>query len=284
MEQMANEFDLAEMCQLFEISRSGYYSHLDKSNCLRRCQDRELIPKIRESFLKGRQSYGSPRIQKDLAAQGMRHGKNRIARIMRQEGLRAVQKKRFVPGTTQSDPALPIAPNWLAKIPTPDQPDQVWLSDITYIPTHEGWVYLAGVLDACSRKILGWHAQDNLQTDLVTKALNKAIHLRKPSPGLLHHSDRGSQYASGDFQSLLANLKICCSMSRSGNCYDNAQMESFWATLKTECFGNYIPKTKQEAILMIFNYIETFYNKTRLHSSLGYRSPLDFEAQLNYRN
>ncbi len=278
---LSAQFGVKELCGAFGLSRSGYYSHHKKDQRVRRLQDRELAPKIEKAFLEGRKAYGTPRIQRLLHAQGLRHGKNRIARLMKQLGLRAAQKKRFRPRTTHSNHRLPVANNWVAKVPSPDKPNQIWLADITYIPTQQGWLYLAGVLDAYSRKIIGWKIQDSMETSLVTEALEKALVKRKPLPGLLHHSDRGSQYASGDFQSLLAKSKICCSMSRAGNCYDNAPMESFWATLKTECFQRSIPKNKEEANLIIFDYIESFYNSKRLHSSLDFKSPMDFEKQFN---
>jgi putative transposase len=203
---------------------------------------------------------------------------------MRQCGLRAKQKRRFRPATTDSSHKLPIAENWLAKVPAPDRPNQVWVADITYIETAEGWLYLAGILDACSRRCVGWHAGDSLCSKLVTRAWQKAWKNQRPGPGLLHHSDRGIQYASSDFQRLLHCCGAAASMSCKANCYDNAMMESFWATLKTECFASFIPRTKQQAKLMIFDYLETFYNRRRLHSSIGYHSPLEFETNLTNLN
>ena len=182
--------------------------------------------------------------------------------------------------TTQSDHAHPIAPNWLAKVPTPDRPDQIWVVDITFIATLEGWIYLAVVLDACSRKVVGWAMGTSLETSLVTEALSRAQRERRPAPGLLHHSDRGIQYASSAYRALLAIFKITPSMSRAANPYDNALAESFMATFKTECF-NQMPSSLAHAKLMVFDYIETFYNPKRLHSALGYRSPVEFESQFN---
>jgi putative transposase len=193
----------------------------------------------------------------------------------------ARQKRRFRPRTTQSDHAHPIAPNWLAQVPAPDRPDQVWVADITYIETQEGWLYLAAILDACSRRCIGWNTDASLHSDLVTGAWNQAWQKRRPGPGLLHHSDRGVQYASGPYRMRLRGCGAVGSMSRRGNCFDNAIMESFWATLKTEAIPeHYIPRTRHEARLMIFDYIETFYNTRRLHSSLGYVSPNQFENHL----
>jgi len=175
-----------------------------------------------------------------------------------------------------------VAPNWLAKVPAPDRPDQIWASDITYIDTRQGWLYLAGILDLCSRRVAGWNVSDELTTPLVVGAWEKAWQKSKPPRGLLHHSDRGCQYASQRYQDLLRQSGATASMSAAGNCYDNAAMESFWATLKAECFADFVPETRHQATLMIFDYIEGFYNRTRTHSSLGYKSPLEFESSINH--
>ena len=204
-----------------------------------------------------------------MRRQGERCGKNRVARIMRQNQLWARQKRRFVPRTTQSDHDLPIAPNWLAKVPAPVRPDQVWVVDITYIGTAEGWIYLAVILDACSRKVVGWAMGISLETSLVTEALKRARQRRGPTPGLLHHSDRGVQYASSACRALPAIYQITPSMSRAANPYDNALAESFMATFKTECLDQ-TPRSRAQARLKVFDYIETFYNPKRLHSALGY--------------
>ena len=193
---------------------------------------------------------------------------------------RARQKRRFVPRTTQSNHDQPIAPNWLAQTPAPVKPNQVWVVDLTYIDTGEGWIYLAVILDACSRKVVGWAMGLSLETALVTEALQRARTRRGPTPGLLHHSDRGVQYASGAYRALLATYQITPSMTRPANPYDNAIAESFMATLKTECFDQ-PPRTRAEARLKAFEYLETFYNPRRLHSALGYQSPVEFENQFN---
>lgn len=192
------------------------------------------------------------------------------------------QKRRWRPRTTQCNPCLPVAENWLAKMLEPERPDQIWVADITYIETKEGWLYLAGIMDVFCRKIVGWNTACDLSTPLVTGAWQKAWKNRRPRPGLLHHSDRGSQYASNVFRALLENHGVTASMSRRANCYDNATMESFWASLKTECFGSFIPQSRHHAHLMIFDYIEAFYNRSRLHSSIGYKSPLEYESSLPY--
>ena len=281
---MKEQFNLSEMLQALGVSQSGWHAHQHKAQRPRATQDRELTAAIQPLFDQSRQTYGSPRITHALRQSGRRCGKNRVARLMRQQGLRARQKRRFRPQTTQSHHEHPIAPNWLARVPAPDRPDQVWVADITYIETVEGWLYLAGILDACSRRCIGWSTADSLHSDLVTRAWLQAWRKRRPGPGLLHHSDRGIQYASGAYRMRLRSCGAVRSMSRPANCFDNAIMESFWATLKTECFGDYLPKSKHEARLMIFDYVETFYNTRRIHSSLGYLSPNEFEINLTPSN
>jgi putative transposase len=273
-------YALDQLLTTLEVSKSGLHAHRHKAQGPRRQKDQELIEMIKPIFKQSRGTYGSPRLCAALRAQGQRCGKNRIARLMRQSGLRARQKRRFRPQTTLSKHNLPVVKNWLAKIPAPDRPNQIWLADITYIPTAEGWLYLAVELDACSRKIAGWSTRADLSTALVLEAWRRAIHRYPPAPGLLHHSDRGCQYASSDFQSRLQKAGACSSMSRPANPYDNAIVESFFATLKTECFGQRLPPTRALARLMLFDYIEGFYNSHRRHSSLGNRSPLEFE-QIN---
>jgi len=269
------------LCQTLDVSRAGYYAHNHKPERPRRQQDQTLTPLICQAFEASRKSYGSPRLQVALRRQGHHCGKNRVARLMRQAGLRVRQKRRFQPRTTQSNHGLAIAENWLAKVPAPARPNQVWVSDITYLPTQEGWLYLAMTLDACSRKVVGWCTADSLETFMVTEALKLARQRRGPAPGLLHHSDRGVQYASSTCRALLANYQITASMSRKGNCYDNAMAESFFATLKTEAFEDGIPATKAQAKQQVFVYIEGFYNTRRFHSALGYQSPVDFENQFS---
>ena len=269
------------LCTTLGVSRTGYYAHRQKPQRPRRVQDQKLVEQITPIFQQSRRTYGSPRIQIALGRAGERCGKNRIARLMRQQGLRAKQKRRFRPVTTQSQHGLAVAENWLAKVPSPARPNQVWVSDITYLPTCEGWLYLAVILDACSRKVVGWHVDDHLETPLVTEALQQARQRRGPAPGLLHHSDRGVQYASSAHRALLATYHITPSMSRKGNCYDNALAESFFATLKTEVFAQTAPQPKAQTKRTLFEYIEAFYNPRRLHSALGYQSPVEFENQFS---
>ena len=219
-----------------------------------------------------------------LRALGEPCGKNRVARLMRAQGLRARQKRRFRPRTTDSRHAHPLAPNWLAKVPTPDRPGMVWQSDFTYLATAEGWLFLAFTLDGCTRRCVAHHCRADMRGELTTATLTLAVQRQPPPPGLLHHSDRGVQYAAADFARLAAACGLTLSMSRTANPYDNALAESFVATLKTECFGDALPPTRAAAELMAFDYIETFYNPHRRHSALGYLSPLDFEKQMFPKN
>jgi transposase InsO family protein len=267
------------LCQTLAVSRAGYYAHRHKAARPRRVPDQQLAEKITPIFQASRRTYGSPRIHAALRRAGECCGKNRVARLMRQQGLRARQKRRFRPATTQSHHPLAVAENWLAKVPAPTRPNQIWVGDITYLPTQEGWLYLAIILDACSRKIVGWQVEDHLESSLVTEALKQARERRGHAPGLLHHSDRGVQYASSAQRALLATYQITASMSRKGNCYDNAMAESFFATLKTEAFAETAPQTKAQTKRNLFEYIEAFYNTRRLHSALGYQSPVEFENQ-----
>lgn len=270
--------NLSLACQALGVSRSGYHAHLRKHARPRRRQDAQLATEIRAAFTASRRTYGSPRLVHCLRARGLQHGKNRIARIMREQGLCVRQKRRFVPRTTIADKTSPVAPNHLLKRPAPTRPNQVWVTDITYLPTREGWLYLAAEMDLCSRRILGWSTREDLATALPNTALELALQTRGSKPnGLLHHSDRGCQYTSAEFRRRLELRGITASMSRTANCYDNATMESFWATLKAECFGTTVPATRAQARSMVFDYIETFYNPVRLHSALGFKSPVAFE-------
>ena len=277
METLAADHSIAQLAEILAVSKSGFYAHRRKACRPRRQQDELLHKLLKALFSQSRRTYGSPRLCAALRAQGWRCGKNRVARLLRAAGLSARQKRRFRPQTTQSIHSLPLTPNWLAKVPAPERPNQLWQSDITYLPTHQGWLYLAVTLDACSRKVVGWATSSTLHSTLVTEALQRAWRTRRPAPGLLHHSDRGSQYASAPFRAQLHCLGAVSSMSRPANCYDNALVESFFATLKTECFAQRSPVSKRQTRLLLFDYIETFYNRRRSHSALGYLSPLDFE-------
>ena len=274
-------YSTAEMCLALEVSRSGLYDHTYKNQSDRRQEDAVLAEQISLIFLQSRNTYGCRRIQQMLRRQGIQCGKNRICRLMEDQGLQAVQKRRFRPRTTQSRHAEPIAPNRLQELPeAPQRPNQVWTADLTYIPTQEeGWLYLAAEMDLCSKRIAGWNLDDSLAAPLAVEAFQRAV--RSWSAPMLHHSDRGVQYAAQEFRNTLKIYNVAPSMSRKGCCYDNAAMESFFATLKPECFQNRIPKNRAQARAMLFDYIETFYNPQRLHSALGYLSPLEFEKLLN---
>jgi putative transposase len=277
-------YSVAEMCLTLGVSRSGLYDHTQKHQGERRQQDGELAEQIALIFLESRATYGSRRIQPMLRRRGIYCGKNRIRRLMDGQGLQALQKRRFRPQTTQSRHTEPIAPNRLKELAQiPQQPNEVWAADITYVPTlEEGWFYLAAEMDLCSKRIAGWKLDDSLATPLVLEAFQRAV--SSWSAPVLHHSDRGVQYAAQDFRKTLKFYDVIPSMSRKACCYDNAAMESFFATLKTECFQNRIPKNRAQAQAMLFDYIETFYNPKRLHSSLGYLSPLEFETLLHPQN
>jgi transposase InsO family protein len=275
--------NLTEVCRTLGVSRAGYHAHLHKNQRPRRREDALLITALAKTFIASRETYGSPRLCHALRRQGLRAGKNRIARLMRACQLRVRAKRRFVPRTTVSSPDAPVSPNRLLSAPAPRNVNEVWVTDITYIPTREGWLYLAAELDLHSRRIVGWSTHDTLDTSLPEAALERALtarHRKADLRGLLHHSDRGCQYTSAAFRKHLRLRGITQSMSRKGNCYDNAAMESFWATLKAECFASSIPATRTLATSMIFDYIETFYNPVRLHSALDFRSPMEFELSL----
>lgn len=280
---MKDDFDITDLCETFQVSRSGYYSwRCRQSHPSRRAVETESLKKtIALIYHTHEQRYGSPRIQQELADLGMRHGRNRIARLMRLEGLYGRPHKQFKLCTTDSRHDLPIAPNRLAEMDPPQKPNQVWVGDITYIPTNSGWLYLAGVMDLYSRRIVGWAMSERIDTALVLQAWNMAVEHRKPEPGLIFHSDRGVQYASRDFRAALAAREALPSMSKKACCYDNAAMESFWSTLKLELVYARDFQTHTEARHAIFKYIEAYYNRKRRHSSINYKSPVDLELQNN---
>jgi putative transposase len=278
---MSGDHRLKSLCDTLEVSRSGYYAWSGRTPSRRAEANATLRATIRQIHAASLGTYGSPRIKRALDRVGPPVGHNRIARLMREERLQGRNRRRFRVRTTDSNHAEPIAPNLLAQVPAPSQPNQAWVTDITYIETGEGWLYLAGVLDLFSRRLVGWAMGSSLDTALPLAALLMALRQRQPRPGLIHHSDRGVQYASKSYRACLAQHRLTASMSRTGSCYDNATMESFWSTLKHELVYRRRFDTRQEATTAIFAYIESFYNRRRLHSSLGYRSPLDFESNLN---
>lgn len=267
---------MGRLCFVLEVSRSGFYEWLKRGPSRRDQENDRLVGVIAEIHKNSRGTYGAPRIHAELQAMGEPCSKNRTARLMKGAGIRSKTRKRFRK-TTDSSHKKPIAPNLLEERPNASGPDEIWAADITYIPTHEGWLYLASIIDLFSRRIVGWSMGSTLRTILVVEALKMAIGRRRPPRGLVHHSDRGSQYASMEYRSLLDASGFLCSMSGKGNCYDNATKESFFHTLKTEVVAHENYSTREEARASIFEYIEFFYNRQRRHSSLGYRSPEEFE-------
>ena len=275
------DWPLSMMCRVLSVSRSGFYAWRDRPISPRRQFKEELAEVIHQVHQECRGVYGSPRLTVELNERGVRVCENTVAKIMRQEGVAAQVRRRFVPQTTDSNHPHPIAANVLDRQFDAALPNRKWVCDITYVRTDEGWLYLAGVMDLCSRKIVGWAMDQHMRAELVSEALKMAVSARRPAPGLLHHSDRGVQYACGDYRQILQANGIACSMSRTGNCWDNAAMESFWSTLKRELVNEERYATCAQAKASIFEYIEVFYNRKRRHSSLGYVSPEQFEASLN---
>ena len=276
---MAVHFPIQTLCAFFGVSRSGYYSWRGRSPGKRAREDSLLLAHLQRAHQQSRHTYGSPRLCAALRQQGWKIGPNRVARLMREHGIVGLQKRRFRSKTSQAGPLR--APNRLKQQGLPTAPDRAWVADITYLPTRSGWVYLAAVMDLFSRKIVGWSLKDKMDASLVQEALAKAWQVRQPQPGLLHHSDKGSQYTSRAFGSLLLNLKVLPSLTGPNHCYENAHIESFWSKLKTELEVHRCPfASRQQAELEVFDYIETFYNTRRLHSSLGFQSPDQFEQLL----
>jgi transposase InsO family protein len=273
------EFEVLLMCRVLEVTRSGFYAWLKSVPSARARTDKRLRAEVRAIHAMSRGRYGSPRIHAELQERGERVSRKRVARLMSQEGLRGKKRRRFKV-TTNSNHTYPVAPNVLDRKFDVDEvgaPDQVWAADITYVPTREGWLYLAIVLDLASRLVVGWSMGETLESSLAVDALNMAIQRRRPAAGLLHHSDRGVQYASNDYRALLEGKKAVTSMSRKGNCWDNAAMESWFGTMKTE-LGE-VFESVNDANRLLFDFIEVFYNQQRRHSSLGYESPGAFERR-----
>jgi len=283
MKALEPEYRIGDLCAAFAVSRSGYHRWRTAQASARAREDALLGEQLRRLHVQSRGTYGRPRLWAALRQQGQHHSPKRIARLMRALGLRGVRRGRFRPQTTQSNHEPQRVPNRLLQAPPPSKPNQVWVADITFVPTAEGWLYVAGVLDRYSRQLLGLAFGMRMDSELPEAALRQALARRggQVPIGLIHHSDQGSQYASAPYQKRLDAAGIRASMSRRGNCYDNAHMESFWATLKTEALGGRTPATRAQAQLALFEYVETFYNRVRLHSALGFHSPVDFE-QLNH--
>jgi transposase InsO family protein len=271
------QWPISRMCQVLGVSSSGYYAWRNRPESQRTRRNRSLTSQIKQIYQGSRQTYGSPRIQAELRAQGQGCGRHRVARLMRLAGLSALHKRRRKVKTTMVDKRLPVAPNRLKRQFRAKGPNQVWLADLTYIATDQGWLYLAAVLDLYSRQIVGWAMAKTMTAELTCRALKMALAQRRPLPGLIHHSDRGSQYASQPYQALLAAHGLIPSMSGTGNCLDNAPMESFFATLKRELIYRNHYLTRRQAKTAVFDYVETFYNRVRRHSALGFLSPVLFE-------
>lgn len=281
IKQLAGVYSVQALCRTLLVSRAGYYVWLRGRASQRAQTDARLTALLQQEHQQSRLTYGRPRLQARLRNLGHRHSGKRIARLMKAARLSGRPRRRFLPRTTQSNHAGPIAPNLLAQRKAPATADEVWITDLTYVPTAEGWLYVSAILDRFSRRAVGWAFGPRLDTTLPLAALRMALQHRKPRRGLVHHSDRGCQYASSQYREKLEQHGLEPSMSRAGNCYDNAAMESFWSTLKQELVYRQKFLTRAQAAAAIFDYIQTFYNPIRLHSALGYKSPLDFEHKNN---
>jgi len=279
IDEHRGEFTVGLMCEVLGVTRGGYYAWRGRPESSRARRNSELVRQIEAVHRESRGTYGSPRVHKALEGQGQSCSVNTVAKLMRRAGVRARTARRFVVRTTDSRHDHPVAPNVLDRQFYPERADAVWVGDITYIPTAEGWLYLAVVLDLFSRRVIGWATADHMRSELVGQALEMALKQRRPAGPLLHHSDRGVQYASGDYQRLLASHGLEVSMSRTGECYDNAVMESFFGTLKQELVHQARYASRAAAHGSLFEYIEVFYNRQRLHSTLGYRSPVQYEER-----
>lgn len=273
-----SSFRVEKMCRVCDVSRSGYYAWRQREKSRRQDENEQLVGKIKNIHAVNRKVYGSPRITEELRAQGVCCGKNRVARPMRLNGIKAKTVKRYRV-TTNSAHRLPVAPNLVNRRFAADECNKLWVSDISYIATREGWLYLAVIIDVFSRTVVGWSMSERLHDTLTVSAFRQALFRRKPGSDLIFHSDRGSQYASDRFTMVLRSHGIIQSMSGKGNCYDNAVAESFFHTLKTELVYLESYETRAEARQSIFEYIEVFYNRVRRHSALGYKSPLEYERR-----
>lgn len=272
------QFRVSTMCRVLGVSRSGYYRWRVRPESRRSREDRKLLVKIRASYEQSGRNYGSPRVHEHLQQQGEACGRKRVERLMRQNSLQPIRCRRYKV-TTRSAASHPVAPNLLNRQFAVARPDQVWAGDLTYLWTREGWVYLAVLLDLCTRRVVGWALGERMTVELPHRALAMALGQRQPEAGLVHHSDRGSQYTSTSYRAELERLGVVVSMSRRGDCYDNAMVESFFSTLKAELAGLGEYRTRQQAAREVFDYIELFYNRRRAHSALGYFSPAEYERQ-----
>ena len=282
MDEHRDEFPVRRMCNELNVSPSGYYAWRTRPASAREMANQELYNKIEVVYNDNHKVYGSPRIYRELKDQGVACSENRIARLMRLRDLKAKQSRRFK-STTKRNKAHQAAPNLLKRDFEAQQPDQKWLADITYIATQEGWLYLAAILDLYTRRIVGWAMSERMTSDLTIAALTMALQQRQPAAGLIHHSDQGSQYTDQAYQALLKNHNICVSMNGVGTWYDNAPMESFFGTLKSEWLHHYVYHTRDQARADVFFYIESFYNRRRRHSALDYLSPEAYEQLYHQR-
>jgi putative transposase len=276
IEEHKQEFPIVVMCHVLSVSESGFYAWRKRPTCRRKREDAHLTQEIRQVFEKHQGRYGAPRVYRDLYDEGISCSRKRVARLMREEKLSASPKRRRV-RTTKRDENHPVAPNLLNRDFTAESPNKKWVTDITYIPTFQGWLYVAVILDLYSRMVVGWSMSSNCDEKLAEQALEQALARRRPQAGLLHHSDRGCQYTALAYQACLQQYGIQVSMSRKGNCWDNAAMESFFGTLKEECVGETVYTSRDEARLALFTSMEVYYNRVRRHSTLGYVSPLQYE-------
>ena len=276
IEQHKHEFPIVTMCQVLGVSESGFYAWRKRPACQRQREDAQLTQEIRQVFVTHRGRYGSPRIYRELKDQGRRISRKRVARLMCEADMSARRKRRRVL-TTRRDVTHPVASNALNREFTATEPNTKWATDITYIPTTQGWLYLAVILDLYSRAVVGWSMSANCDEELAETALKMAVVRRRPKAGLLHHSDRGCQYTSKAYRQRLEQADMIVSMSRKGNCWDNAAMESFFGTLKEECVGTTIYSSHEQARQALFEYLEVYYNRQRRHSTLGYVSPFVYE-------
>jgi transposase InsO family protein len=268
--------DVSTLCRVLKVRRSGYYAWLEREDSARAKDDQLLAVEVAAVFAEKKKRYGSPRVHRELRKRGRRVCRHRIARLMREQRLRARARRKFV-RTTQSNPGLPTPPNVLDRDFTADAPDRKWAGDVTYLPTREGWLYLAVMLDLFSRRVVGFAMSEHNDEALTLAALRMALEQRQPERGLVHHSDRGTTYASGTYQDELAKAGIVCSMSRKGDCWDNAVVESFFSSLDIECENGDMFPSRAAARREVTDYILGFYNPTRLHSTLGYMSPMEYE-------
>lgn len=281
IQDFSKQYPVRELCAVLEVTRSGYYAWRNRQQTARQIANRLLVSEIQRVYHLKKGNYGSPRVTEQLRREGRKCNHKRVERLMREQGLKARTSRKRRVCTTDSNHDQPIAPNLLLGRAAPSRPNEVWVADITYVPTAEGWLFVAAVMDLYSRQILGWSAWDNLEVSGPLQALKRALANRRYPNGVIHHSDRGVQYAAHAYRAELNARGLVASMSRRGNCYDNAAMEAFWSTLKREAMGQSASWSKDRVRRELFEYIEANYNQSRLHSSLGYQSPVDFEQNNN---